>query len=391
VRVLFLAHAFPRYPGDPAGSFLHRLARTLQDGGAAVRVVAPGGPGLADEEEIAGVGVSRYRYAPRTLETLAYTGEMADAVRGSWGARLALAGLLAAAAARTRREAVRWSADLVHAHWWFPGGASAALPGAAAGRPVVLTLHGSDVRLARTRAPARAAYARVAGRAAKVTAVSTWLCTEALAMAPSVPCTVARMPVAAELFGPPPSASAREGVLFVGRLTAQKGVDVLLRAVAARAHSCPVTIVGAGPEEAALRTLSAELGIDARVRWAGAQPQAALAAFYRAARVLAVPSTDEGLGLVAVEAALCGTPAVGFNSGGLPDVIADGETGRLVRAGDADAFGRALLEVTASPGLADAYGHAAIARAVEFTPSAAAARYLDVYGAALARRGPRAT
>jgi hypothetical protein len=130
VRVLFVAHSFPRWPGDAAGSFLHRLARALGDAGVTVRVIAPAAPGLAAEEDVAGVAVSRYRYAPRAFETLAYTGTMADAVRGGWGARLALGGLLAAAAVRTGREVRRWRAEVVHAHWWFPGGAS----GRAAGR-----------------------------------------------------------------------------------------------------------------------------------------------------------------------------------------------------------------------------------------------------------------
>lgn len=385
MRVLFVAHSFPRYRGDVAGSFLHRLARALGDAGVEVRVVAPGAPGLAGEEVVDGVPVTRYRYAPRALETLAYTGTMADAVRGSWGSRLALGGLIAAAAARARREARRWRADVVHAHWWFPGGASTAIPGATAGRPLVLTLHGSDVRLARALAPVRAAYAQVARRAACVTAVSHWLCAQAGDMAPDVGCTVARMPVAAELFTPPPESASREGILFVGRLTAQKGVEVLLRAAAALPSPTPLTVVGSGPEEAALRSLARELGVADRVRWHPAQPQTALGRYYGQARVLAVPSHEEGLGLVAVEAALCATPTVGFASGGLPDVVADGVSGLLAPAGDVAALSRALGALVGDPARAAALGAAAARRAVEFTPSVAAARYVDIYQGVLGR------
>ncbi len=122
MRVVFLAHSYPRHAGDLAGSFLLRLARALGGAGVQVRVVAPSAPGLAPADEIEGVPVVRYRYATRGGESLAYTGTMADAVRAGWPARLALGGLLAASAAAARREVRAWSAHLVHAHWWFPGG-----------------------------------------------------------------------------------------------------------------------------------------------------------------------------------------------------------------------------------------------------------------------------
>ncbi len=383
MRVVFLAHSYPRHPDDLAGSFLLRLARALRDDGVDVRVVAPSARGLPPSDVFDGVPVARYRYAPRGLETLAYTGTMADAVRGSWGARAALGGLLAASAVATRRAVRAWSADLVHAHWWFPGGAAAAVPGARAGRPLVVTLPGSDVRLARAVGPARAAYARVAGRAGAVTAVSSYLCRESALMAPRVGCEVAPMPVAAERFSPPPPGAPRAGVLFVGRLTRQKGVDRLLRAAALPGFDAPVTVCGSGPEAAALRALADELGISERVRWLDARPQHELAALYRAAAVVAMPSHEEGLGLVAVEAGLCATPVVGFRSGGLADVVRDGETGTLVAPDDVAALGHALRALVDDPARARVLGDAARPAAGAFTPAAAASRYRDLYARVL--------
>ena len=83
MRVVFVAHSYPRHEDDMAGSFLLRLARALRGKGVDVRVVAPSARGLATADEFDGIRVERYRYAPRALETLAYTGTMADAVRAS--------------------------------------------------------------------------------------------------------------------------------------------------------------------------------------------------------------------------------------------------------------------------------------------------------------------
>ncbi len=387
--MLFLAHSYPRWTGDLPGAFLHRLATALADQDVTVDVVAPAGEGAPADEVLDGVRVRRYRYATRGAERLAYTGTMVEQVRASWGGRAALVGLLAAGAAAARAAARRASADVVHAHWWFPGALSARVPGVLGGRPLVITLHGSDVRLAQGVRPARRLFRHVAGRSARVTAVSRWLCQQAEAMAPGLACEVGPMPVAAHLFAPPPPDAPRAGVLFVGRLTQQKGVHDLLRA-AALAPPVPVTVVGSGPEEGALHALAAELGLAERVTWLPSQPQERLAALYRAAQVVAVPSHEEGLGLVAVEAGLCGAPVVGYDSGGLPDVVEDGANGRLVPPGDVAAFARALAPLLADRAAAARLGARGRERAARFTPDAVAAQYRGVYDRVLAAPARRA-
>src|SRR5258705_12607125 len=120
MRVLFLTHSFPRHPGDAAGSFVLRLPTALVDEGGSVRVVTPSASGLAAVEQMGPVEVHRFRYAPRVLETLAYTGNMASQVRDSWGARLALAGLLGAGLTATLWASRRFKPDPPPAPWWVP-------------------------------------------------------------------------------------------------------------------------------------------------------------------------------------------------------------------------------------------------------------------------------
>jgi glycosyltransferase involved in cell wall biosynthesis len=384
VNVLFLTHAFPRFLGDPAGSFILRLAVALVGEGVTTTVVAPHAPGLPERETLDGVVIRRFRYAPERYETLAYTGTMADQVRSSWAARVALAGLLASAAYATERHRRESQPQLLHAHWWFPNGLIAAVISAVRKVPLVTTFHGSDVRLTHATGRVRPLFARVARQSAALTAVSTWLATRAHELAPDAPApTVAPMPADVELFSPH-GPRAPDRLLFVGRLTAQKGLDLLLRALPQVALDVWLDVVGDGPEGEALRRLSASLGLAGRVRWHPSMSQRALVDFYRAATALVVPSIEEGLGLVAVEAQLCETPVVAFDSGGLRDVVAHGETGILATDVGAAAIAAALNELLARPDRGAVLGREGRRRALaRFAPQSVASVYAGIYREAI--------
>jgi glycosyltransferase involved in cell wall biosynthesis len=385
MRVLFLTHSFPRYDGDVAGSFLLRLAVALQRDGVSVQVIAPAAPGLPRHGSFEGVGVERFRYAPRTLETLAYTGNMAEQVGRSVGAQLALFGLFAGEL-RAAVAAIRAARpDVVHAHWWFPSGIVATLARRFTGVPVVTTMHGTDVRIARRTPALRPVLGRVLRRSAVATAVSEWLADEAHAMTGADRPIVAPMPVAVHLFSPGEGAAPRDRLLFVGRLSQQKGLDLLLRALALTSSSIALDVVGDGPERAPLSTLAETLGIAARVRWHGALAPEALAPLYRRALALVVPSLEEGLGLVAVEALLSETPVIAFASGGLTDVVKHGITGVLVDRRDPRDLAGAIEMLIDLPDHGASLGRAGRSSMLaRFSPDVAAARYRAIYESARA-------
>src|SRR6185503_13937372 len=226
MKVLFLTHSFPRRLGDAPGSFVLRLATALRESeGIDTRVVAPGAPGLSDFDTLEDVAVERFRYAPRRYETLAYGGNMATQVQASWSARVTMLGFLGAefrSAVRARREV---EPDVVHAHWWFPNGLVGTWLTRMANKPLVTTLHGTDVRLARTVAFSRPAFRHVMQHSAAVTAVSRWLAAETQQLVSAPAPVVAPMPVAVELFSPGGKRS-KDRLLFVGRLNKQKGIEV---------------------------------------------------------------------------------------------------------------------------------------------------------------------
>lgn len=378
LRVLFVTHAYPRFATDAAGSFLHRLAAALRAGGCEVLVLAPSGPGLAPDESIDGVAIRRYRYAPRAMETLAYTGTMAEQVLGSLRGKGALAGMLAAGAVAVRRTVDEFDPDVVHAHWWFPNGLLA-LP-VADEVPLVTTMHGSDVRLARRVKLVHPLFRRVLARSAAVTAVSSWLAGEARAMAPGAEIRVAPMPADTALFTPANAARIPGRFLFVGRLNAQKGVGELLEALAWTDGSVSLDVVGDGDDRTVLQGRAKALGIAERVHWHGAVDRTELPAYYRRAQAVVIPSRQEGLGLVAVEAQLCRTPVVAYRSGGLPDIVRPDAGGTLVTAGDTRALADAITGIARHAELVDGHGASARATMIDrFSPSTVGAGYRELY------------
>jgi len=385
LRVLFLTHAFPRWPGDAAGSFILRLAKALKNERVAVTVLTPHAPDLPLRDTIDGVPVVRFRYAPASLETLAYTGTMAEQVRGSWLARGALASFLGAGIWRAVREQHRTAPSILHAHWWFPSGTIGAAISYLTALPLVTTMHGSDVRLARSIKPARAALGWVLGSSRTSTTVSRWLATEAHALAPSRPMPlVAPMPVATELFSPGDERDANE-LLYVGRLNAQKGIELLLQSLARTRHRATLDVVGDGPDGESLRILASSLGISDRVTWRGTLPQQDLAALYRRAAALVVPSRDEGLGLVAVESLLCETPVIAFDSGGLRDIVLHERTGLLVKDFSAASLAESIDQLLDNPAQAREWGTAGRESVLSvFAPEVVSRNYATIYRSAIA-------
>ena len=382
MRVLFLTHSYPRTSGDAAGSFLLHLAGALKQQDVDVTVVAPAADRLPAYEMLDGIPVHRFRYAPRRFERLAYTGQMAEEVKRSLTAKFALLGFLGsgfASGARIRRET---EPAIVHAHWWFPGGLVGSWLSGLADIPLVTTMHGSDVRLAMGNGLARTLLRRILAKSSAVTTVSSWLASQVKAMAPDSDPIVSPMPVATHLFTPGGDRHERR-LLFVGRLNAQKGIALLLDAVAKMRHSVELDVIGDGTDREALQVQANTLGIAARIHWHGALPQPRLLDFYRSATALVVPSREEGFGLVAVEAQLCETPVVAFASGGLADTMEDGVTGYLVPPGDAATLALTLDAVVAS-GTRHEIGRAGRQSALaRFSPESVARRYRKLYDSVL--------
>jgi glycosyltransferase involved in cell wall biosynthesis len=181
----------------------------------------------------------------------------------------------------------------------------------------------------------------------------------------------------------PPLASPPT-VAFAGRLVPNKGVDVLLRAVAGVAERLPdvrLLVAGDGPERDRLRALAASLGVAARVEWLGHLSRERVEERFAAAWVQAAPSNwEEPFGLVAAEGMMRGSAVVASRIGGLSEIVDEGRTGLLVPPGDADALAAALLDVLGDRTRAEAMGRLGRERALAyFSERSVVDQFLEVY------------
>ncbi len=200
-------------------------------------------------------------------------------------------------------------------------------------------------------------------------------------------------------YHPPARGEDREGVLFVGRLTPHKGVDVLIRAMPA---DVPLTVVGTGghdpdPPESGYPELLARLARGRRVRFVTGADDDEVAALYRRAAVACLPSVDvtcygrhveisELLGLAAIESMASGTPVICSRVGGLVEVVRHEETGFLTEPGNVAELRDRIATVLADRRLARRLGDNARRLAAErFTWQACAQRCLAAYPPTSAR------
>jgi L-malate glycosyltransferase len=171
----------------------------------------------------------------------------------------------------------------------------------------------------------------------------------------------------------------------IGRLHPVKGHRAALAMLPAIVRSCPRTqllVIGDGPERPACEALVRELGMSGHVRFLGKRGD--VPRLLSAIDLVLMPSQSEGLGLAAIEALVAARPVIAFAVGGLPEVVVDGLNGRLVPAGDCEAFSKAVIETLHDSERRFSYARGAASSAKNFGVEAHVQRLIDCYRMALA-------
>jgi D-inositol-3-phosphate glycosyltransferase len=293
-------------------------------------------------------------------------------------------------------------ADAIHANYWLSGVAGHTIKHTL-DLPLVCTFH----TLARVKAEAsddeperRArAEAQVIGCSEAVLASCTAEAEQLMRLYDADPERIAILPPGVDhaFFTPGNRAAARRAigvpadrrvVLFVGRIQALKGADVAVEAFAkvVAEHQDALLLVVGGPSGpsgdahlARVHDLVERSGLSGHVRFVEPQPHEMLSSYYRAAEVVLVPSRSESFGLVALEAAACGTPVVASAVGGLVSLIEHGRTGILVEERAPEPFASAVLRILGDGALASSFASAAAQRARGYRWSVTAARLRALY------------
>lgn len=296
------------------------------------------------------------------------------------------------------------SAQLLHSHTWYANLAGH-LGAMLYDIPHVMTMHSLEALRPWKAEQLGGGYTvsswceRVAAAsAAAVVAVSDGMRADIMAAYPEIPAErirVIRNGIDTTEYHPDPNTDvlerygidlARPYVIFVGRITRQKGVPVLLRAASGLIPEAQlVLLAGAADTQEQLAEVT-ELVDGLRATRSGVfwipemLPKHDVIQLLTHATVFAIPSIYEPLGIVNLEAMACGTAVVGSRTGGIPEVVADGETGLLVPAGEPEPLAAALNTLLSDPDRAAAMGQAGRKRAVaEFGWPAIAAQTADLY------------
>jgi len=183
------------------------------------------------------------------------------------------------------------------------------------------------------------------------------------------------------IFNNTTESDARDGLVFVGRLVKDKGCDVLIDALAQlnasniRHH---LTIIGGGPEEAALKQQAANLGLTEQIKFLGQQSPSTVAQILNQSKYHIIPSRwAEPFGIVALEGIACGVIPIGTDQGGLVDAI--GKCGPLFPANDFSALAALIEELDQTPPLYRQYLDEQQHHLIQHSPKTVAQRYLEIF------------
>ncbi|MEW6404501.1 MAG: glycosyltransferase, partial [Chloroflexota bacterium] len=352
-------------------------------------VVAPHAYGSAKCEVMRGINVDRFVYMlPVKFQRVAYGGGIPSKLKKYSLVRLLFPQFFFSFLIKSLLTSRH--CDVIHAHWTFSG-LVGLLMGRLYRRPVVLTVHGSDLNLLPNSGLIRKAARFILSKMDAIICVSHDLREKILGLI-SDHNKVVVIPNGVDLdsFPKPENPPQFEKMIWVGRMTPEKGLAYLIQAMRKVVDAFPNThldLVGDGELRPSFETQVAELGLSENIHFLGAQPYSDVPLFVNKADLFVLPSLREGLPLVLLEAMAMARPVVASAVGGIPEICPADETippVRLVAPTDVDALSQAILDILNQPQLALAMGENGRRIIFEhYTWSGLAARTLEVYKATL--------
>ncbi len=386
-KLLVTASTFPRWEADTEPRFILDLSKALQEY-YDVTVLVPAAVGARQQEVLEGVSVIRYHYFPiHKWETLCYPGAIVPRIKEK-KIRVCLVPFLFLGLFFKMLRIGR-GYDIVCANWLIPQGIVQSFFKI----PYVLVGHGGDVTSLNV-AVIRQLKARACEKAGKVTVVSGELKTQLGKYFTASSVEVISMGCDTKKFNPSNrnpgyfGHKERKTVLFVGRLAEKKGIEYLIEAV--RNIDAKVVIVGEGPLREKLVNQASGLGD--KVEFYGAKQHAELAKIYASADIFVAPSVTakdgdkEGMPTTIMEAMASGIPVVASDSGGISEIVKDGENGFLVGERDVAGLREKISLLLGDADLREKLGRNARLTAEEYDYTNIAGKYAQLFACLLSER-----
>ncbi|HJQ66733.1 MAG TPA: N-acetyl-alpha-D-glucosaminyl L-malate synthase BshA [Gemmatimonadales bacterium] len=298
-----------------------------------------------------------------------------------------------ALAVKQHEVALREELEVMHVHYAIPHAATAWLAKQMLADEhdlkIVTTLHGTDITLV-GRDPSYFSLTKFSiERSDRVTAVSAFLREETYRTFGCDGCEVLVIPnfINPTEYYPAPDPATRcklapadhRVLVHVSNFRPVKRLLDVVRIFAGvrKELKAKLILVGDGPDSDAAQREAVNLGVKRDVRFFGRVDD--VADLLRGADLFLLPSETESFGLAALEAMACGVPVVASDAGGIPEVVADGQTGFLAPVGDVAMMTRRALEALRDPARLDALRRNAVARAADFAAEKIVPQYERVY------------
>ncbi|HEY7221489.1 MAG TPA: glycosyltransferase family 4 protein, partial [Candidatus Binatia bacterium] len=323
MRVLVWQETFWPYVGGIEVLAPKLFSALKQRGYEIIVVTRQDSPDLAEQEDYQGIRI--YRFPFWTVLNSANLGEVIE---------------LRSRVAELKRA---FAPDLVHLNSFGPSVVLHHDTAIACGAPLLVTLHTTPQHMNAGSLGRDGLFGKTLRKADWVTCVSKAVLTQVRQLVPEVATysSVAYTGLVAPAFFPDPLPTNPPRLLCLGRLVPEKGFDLALKAFASivdRFPSARLVIAGDGPARSFLENQATELGLQHCVEFVGWVTPERVPELINTATVVIMPSRNEGLGSVALEAALMARPIVAARVGGLPEIVLHRKTGLLVDDGDQEAL-----------------------------------------------------
>lgn len=386
-RILITTSTFPAHDDDPVPSFIRDYVVAIKqyDPTLRIAVLAPHDSRSHTKSFTRHKEYDEYRYRymwPARLERLSGQGGIMPSIKKHKWLILIVPFFLIAQTLATIRTARETKADIIHANWLIPQGIAAVIASSILSRPVIVSTHGSDVLSLNN--PALNLLKRFVIKAASMVTAnssSSYDSLKKIVFSRSYPI----IPMGATIGQFTPHAPMHDPIriLFIGRLSEEKGVDDLLSMLVQLKKSGQpfvAKIAGSGPKEEDLKKQSEKEDLEHDVEFVGWVDRDSIEKLYDWADIFVGLSKREALGVVFIEAGAHGLPVVATDTGGIPDVVFNGTTGFTVPVGSPQKAADAVHDLATNTTLYKAMGLAAHAHiSAIFSWESIAARYCKLY------------